>query len=164
MQKSRLATLIGVVFMVLVIAAAAAAAGYFYIQYQKTQKEIQTIRTDPNAVQKATAEENKKLIAEIGKLIDLPQGEDPTVATITDIDKLKDQPFFNKAKNGDKVLIYTIAKKAILYDANQKKILDVAPVNIGSSSAELTSPEPVKRVVTPEVSEPSSSPQTSTAP
>ena len=89
----------------------------------------------PNNPQAAQAEV-KKLVVEVSKLIDLPTGEDPTVATVTDISKLKDQPFFQKAKNGDKVLIYTNARKAILYDPNVKKVIDVAPINIGSNSAQ----------------------------
>lgn len=116
----------------------AGAGGYFYYQYQKTNKELQTIKTDPSTVQKAAEAEVKKLIAEVGKLIQLPEGEDPTVASITDIDKLKDQAFFAKAKNGDKVIIYTNAKKAILYDPAAKKIIDVAPINIGTPSAQAT--------------------------
>jgi hypothetical protein len=128
-------------FLILVLIGAGA-AGYFYYQYQKAQKEIQTIRTDPNAAQKATLEETKRLISEISKLIDLPSDEEPTVATITDVAKLKDQPFFAKAKNGDKVLIYPNAKKAILYDPTTHKILDVAPVNIGTPSAQLATPTP----------------------
>jgi hypothetical protein len=112
------------------------AGGYFYNQYQKTNKELQTIKTDPSTVQKAAKEEVKKLLEEVGKLIALPTGEEPTVATVTDVEKLKDQPFFKDAKNGDKVIIYTQAKKAILYDPNAHKIIDVAPVNIGSDSAQ----------------------------
>lgn len=108
--------------------------GYFYYQTQKNQ----AAKTNPQA---SAQEEVKKLVAEVGKLIELPTGEDPTVATVTDIDKLKDQPFFQKAKNGDKVLIYTNARKAILYDPNVKKVIDVAPINIGSPSAQTTTPE-----------------------
>ncbi len=111
-------------------------AGFFYFQYQKSQKELQSIRTDPSTLQKAAQAETKNLIDEVGRLIALPSGENPTVATITDIEKLKDQPFFKNARNGHKVLIYTNAKKAILYDSAAKKVIDVAPVNIGSSSAQ----------------------------
>lgn len=131
-----LKTIIPVLAIVAVIGLSA--AGYFYNQYQKAQKEIQTIKTDPHTVQKSALEEVKKLVMDVTKLIELPIGEDPTVATVTDVGKLKDQIFFQKAKNGDKVLIYTKAKKAILYDPIAKKIIDVAPVNIGSSSAQTT--------------------------
>lgn len=122
------------IFVVLAIAGAGV-AGYFYWQYTKAQQEIQTIRTDPSMIRQAAQEEVKRLIEKVGQLIELPQGEEPTVATITDIDKLKEQPFFAKAKNGDKVIIYTNAKRAILYDPNTNKIIDVAPVNIGTPSA-----------------------------
>lgn len=105
---------------------------YFYNQSQKSAA---------NSPQAAQAEV-KRLVAEVGKLIELPTGEDPTVATVTDITKLKDQPFFAKAKNGDKVLIYTNARKAILYDPQAKKVIDIAPINIGSQSAQTSSPTP----------------------
>lgn len=103
--------------------------GYFYYQNQKSQ----AAKANPQA---SVQEEVKNVVAKVAKLIELPTGEDPTVATVTDITKLKDQPFFQKAKNGDKVLIYTNAKKAILYDPTLNKVLDVAPINMGSSSAQ----------------------------
>lgn len=111
------------------------AGGYFYYQNQKSQQELHSIRTDPEILRKAAKQETEKIIDEVGRLIALPEGEEPTVATVTDAEKLKDQPFFAKAKNGDKVIIYTQAKKAILYDPAAKKIVDVAPVNIGTASA-----------------------------
>lgn len=70
------------------------------------------------------------LIAEVGKLLALPSDEKPTVATITDVEKLKEQTFFKNAMNNDKVLIYTKAKKAILYRPSEKKIVEVGAVNI----------------------------------
>lgn len=72
---------------------------------------------------------NTNLVAKIGTLIELPAGEEPTIATVTDKTKLTDQPFFASAQNGDVVLIYTHAKKAYLYRPGSNKILDVAPVN-----------------------------------
>ncbi len=74
--------------------------------------------------------EAKDVIAQVGKILVLPEGEDPTVATVTNLEKLKDQPFFAKAKLGDRVLIYTGAKKAILYDPIANKIVEVAPLGI----------------------------------
>lgn len=74
------------------------------------------------------------LVAEVKKLIDLPKDEKPTVATVTDIDKVKDQPFFKNAKNGDKVIIYTNAKKAILYRQTEKRIIEVGALNINQQT------------------------------
>lgn len=113
---------------ILVLAVIAGSGYYLYSQNQKPSIQNPA----------STREEVKGLVSEVGKLIDLPKGEDPTVATVTDISKLQDQPFFQKAKNGDKVLIYTNAKKAILYDPLSKKVLDVAPINIGTQSAQTT--------------------------
>ena len=78
-------------------------------------------------------EEVKKVVAQVGKLILLPEGETPTIATVSDPSALKNQAFFADAKKGDKVLIYTNAKKAILYDPVIKKIINVAPVNTGDA-------------------------------
>ncbi len=68
------------------------------------------------------------LVEEVGKLIVLPEGEEPTIATVSDPEKLKDQLFFANAKLGDKVLLYTEAKKAYLYDPVAKKLIEVAPI------------------------------------
>lgn len=70
------------------------------------------------------------LIAEVGKLIELPADERPTVATVTDVEKLKAQPFFQKAQNGDRILVFTNARRAILYRPTEKRIVDVGAVNI----------------------------------
>jgi|SRR3989344_6319278 len=76
-----------------------------------------------------TPPSNTNLVEKIGILIELPAGEEPTIATVTDKTKLSDQAFFAPAQNGDVVLIYTDAKKAYLYRPSTNKILDVAPVN-----------------------------------
>ncbi len=144
----------------IVIIITIAAAGY----YLYTQKPFSSQQNGNNPQQaQQSQEEVNKLVAEVGKLVSLPVGETPTVATVTDISKLKDQPFFQKAKNGDKVLIYSNAKKAILYDPRSKKILDITQINLGTQSAlpdrqagQTASPTPVP-TVTPKAS-PTSAP------
>lgn len=109
--------------LVVAVLAAGGSAYYFY-------NEVSALKNDPN---KIAREDTEKLVAQVGKIIVLPEGETPTIATVSDPEKLKDQPFFAKAKQGDKVLIYTNAKKALLYDVENNKIVEVAPINIGDS-------------------------------
>lgn len=111
---------------VLIVLASSGASFYFYDQYQKTQK----ILNDPTEAAKA---EVKSLIARVGNLIILPN-EEPSIATIVEPEKLKDQPFFAKAAKGDKVIIYTQAKKAILYRPDINKIIETAPITLGPTN------------------------------
>jgi len=110
----------------ILIFASLGAAIFFYIKYQNTLK----ILKDPKESVKL---ESKLLVEKIGKLMELPKGEEPTVATVSDKDKLSNQPFFANAQNGDKVFIYAKGKKAILYRPSTNKIIEVGPVNIGES-------------------------------
>lgn len=80
------------------------------------------------AAQVAAEMETKETVESVGKLIALPDGEQPTVATVSDPAKLKDQAFFAKAQMGDKVLIYTKAKKAYLYRPSKDLLIEVAPI------------------------------------
>lgn len=75
------------------------------------------------------------LLEELGKLINLPSDESPTVATVSDASKLTEQSFFKNAQNGDKVVIYTTARKAILYRPSEKRIVEVGAVNIQQRAA-----------------------------
>lgn len=89
-----------------------------------------TLSQDP---QRQAQQEMSDLVSEVGKLMSLPEGENPTIATVTDPSKLAGQAFFAQAQSGDKVLLYTNAKKAILYSPSEHKILEVAPINIGNA-------------------------------
>lgn len=112
---------------------------YYFYQYQKTQKNV----TNPAV---AGQFELKDTVEKVGRLVELPVDEEPTLATVSDVTKLKNQPFFIKARNGDKVLIYQKAKKAILYRPSTNKIVEYGPISLGS--AEQTSASP-SAAVTP---------------
>ncbi len=96
---------------------------YFYSKYKSAQSALK----DPQA---NTEQETKNLVNAVGRLMELPSDEVPSIATVKDKTKLEDQPFFNKSQNGDKILFYAQAKKAILYRPSVNKIIDVAPINI----------------------------------
>jgi hypothetical protein len=93
---------------------------YFYTKYSAIKE-----RPDLEA-----QKETQSIISMAGELIELPQGEIPTVATISDKEKLKDQTFFKTAANGDILLAYTTAMQAILYRPSTNKIINVAPITI----------------------------------
>ena len=75
--------------------------------------------------------EKEQIIADLKKIIKLPD-EEPQLATVTDIEKVKGQTFFEDAQTGDKVLIFTDAKKAILYRPSEKMIIEVGVVEQGN--------------------------------
>jgi hypothetical protein len=106
-----------------------------FVYYNKTQKPGEVAVEVKASAEQVAADEVKALITEVGYIMLLPTGEQPTVATVSDLAKLKDQVFFNNAKLGDKILIYTNAKKAILYNPTTKKIIEVAPVNVAKDQA-----------------------------
>ncbi len=110
-----------VIALIVILLATTVYFGYKY--YQLTQS--------PQDVAQA---EVKKLVAEVGNLVLLPEGETPTIATVSDPEALKAQPFFAGALKDDKVLIYTTAQKAILYRPSVGKIVQIAPINIGAAN------------------------------
>ncbi len=113
--------------LVLLLAGMSGAAFYFY-------QKASTLKGDQSNPDAAVQKEAADLVARVGKLIILPEGEVPTIATVNDPEKLKDQPFFAKAKVGDKVLLYQNAKKAYLYDPVNNKVLEVAPISLGTET------------------------------
>lgn len=83
--------------------------------------------------QKAAQQELQDTITAVGKLLVLPTNETPTMAVVSDPSKLQNQPFFAHAQKGDKVLIYTLSQKAILYSPTLNKIVEVAPINTANA-------------------------------
>lgn len=121
----------------------------------------------PQGTAQAQAEVNT-IIAKVNKLMVLPD-ETPTVATVTDVNAVKDQPFFAQAQNGDRVLIYQKASEAILYRESENKIIKIGAINFNQATAsatpevQTTSTPKAKLTPTPAATiqvSPSSSPET----
>jgi len=63
---------------------------------------------------------------------------------VQDAEQIRSQPFFAKAQNGQRVILYTNARIAILFDEKANKIINVGAVNVGTPSATIpeVTPEP----------------------
>lgn len=110
--KQRLIIVGGAVLILLF----AATSVFFFWQYKNSRSGDDTVLS-------------RQVIDNVSSLYFVPEGEEPTVAEIKDTSKLKDQPFFEKAQNGDYLLVYQQAKIAIIYRTSAHKLVNVAPVN-----------------------------------
>ena len=91
-------------------------------------------RSDQTNPGLARQKETKVLTDHIGIFMELPLDEQPTLSTVTDQEKLKGQNFFAHAQNGDKLLVYPKAKKAILYRPSTKKVIEVSNLISGENN------------------------------
>jgi hypothetical protein len=123
--------------VVILLLIASGTSYYFYNQYKTTKEALK----NPD---QASRKELEAMVEKVGKITELPEGEAPTLATVSDVSKLNSQTFFQRAQNGDKVLIYTNARKAFLYRPATNKIVEIGPINNeneGSSSAQVAGAE-----------------------
>lgn len=102
----------------------AAVAGFFFWKWQTTKSG-------------SSAEaSSQRIIQKVGALYALPNDEQPTVALVQDKEKLKDQSFFDKAQNGDYLLMFTEAKIALIYREKDNKLINVGPISINSEESQ----------------------------
>lgn len=113
--------IVGVVLFI----ALAGFGGYYFKQYSD-------LKNKPVTADQAAQSERERYIAEIEKLYELPEGEKPTVATVTNkAESIKQYGvFFNKAEKGDITLIYPQAKLAVLYRPSTQKLINVSTVTL----------------------------------
>jgi len=96
------------------------------------------VRVDAPATTELSTEQ---LLAKVGTHIVLPVGETPTIASVVDADKLKqEQAFYRDVQNGDFVLIYPQAQKAFIYRDSTDVLVNVGPVYMNDTA---TTEEPV---------------------
>ncbi len=109
-----------VILFIVIVFALAAGGWWFYQQNKKVTPTNAPLSEVDTLVQKLDAE------------VDLP-AEAPTLAEVTDVSQLSNQHFFDHAKNGDKVLIYLQAGRAVLFRPSSNKIIEVGPVQLVDS-------------------------------
>lgn len=109
----------------------ALAGGLAYMFWQN--KEL----SKPEAQTKLAEQASQSVIDSVSKLIVVPDDK-PTVATITDVDKLREanESFYKNAQNGDMLLLYSTM--AIIYRSSENKIVNVAPVVVNPQTKEST--------------------------
>ena len=121
--------LVKVIGLVLIIALAGVATWSYYNYYQAQQK-LAKLET-PEGQKELAEQETSILMDKIRRHMVLPDDEQPTVATVTDVNVLKEnQPFFKNAENGDKVLVYVKDRKAIIYSPSKDVVVNVGVVAV----------------------------------
>ncbi len=104
---------------------------------------------DPVKLQEAAQKELTTIVDNVRKIMILPNEEIPQVAIIQDVEALKKtQDFFVDAENGDKILVYAQARKAIIYREKTNQIVNVA-LNIGPVTDE-SNATPVQNTPAPQ--------------
>ena len=116
-------------------------AGWLFYNYREVKKEVVRLST-PEGQQAFLDQQTEDTIERIRKHMVLPEDEVPTVVTITDIDLLTEQqPFFNGAQNGDKVLVYAGARKAIIYSPERDIVVNVGTIVADNEDVVVDEPE-----------------------
>lgn len=83
-------------------------------------------------------EANAELMKSVGRLMIVPS-EDPIIATINEAELLrKEQPFYNGVENGDYLIVFPKAQKAIIYSPTKKVIVNSGPFKIDDTPKETT--------------------------
>jgi hypothetical protein len=135
-NKSTPRLIIEGVLVVLVVALGIWAVSLYHDK-KNLQNQVSTLKVNPQSTATKQAEQ---LVSEVGKLMQLPTNETPSVVTVSDAAQAKkSSAFFNNAQDGDKVLLYVKAGEAILYRPSTNKIVLVEPITYNSATASSTS-------------------------
>lgn len=130
--------------IVLVVIASALALGYF-----KALRDIAHLRT-PEGSAGVDRQEVSELLEQVRRLILLPEGEVPLVATVQDAEALiREQSFYLGVRNGNKLLVYGSARKAIIYDPERDILVNVGPVYFDEQAVSPQVPQEPVNVVSP---------------
>ncbi len=97
------------IILAVVTLLAIGAGGYFYIQYQSATNERSA---------------NAKIVERIAQSVELPD-ETPVFITVVEKEKLSNKQLAAKVDNGDVMLIFSKAKRLIIYRPSIAKVADI---------------------------------------
>lgn len=117
---NRAAKIIVTLFVLFVLTLAGAV--YFFLQYQKTQAVV-------GGGDGVSEEEVVRIVGLVSQHVVLPENETPSVALVTNIEELRDQPFFRNAENGYQVLVYQQTGLAVMYDPQRDLVVNMAQIS-----------------------------------
>jgi hypothetical protein len=145
------------ILLFIVVIAAIGLFGWAEAQRRSALQKLQETSAKLEEVQKSTqrngADIANEVLAKVRKHIDIPVNPAPTVATIVDVERLKQaNEFYKAAKNGDHLIITD--KRAILYDPDRDIIIDVVPVVIDKNASPAPSTPAAPPVISPAISTP----------
>lgn len=128
-KKSRKISRLVIVLVVIVIFVLGTGAGYLVFN-RLTEKGVLGKANNPEYVSQIQKKQIENILEDLGELILVTEDEEPTVATILNVEALQKQnpTFYANAKEGDLLIIYS--EKAIIFRRDEKKIINVAPVFI----------------------------------
>jgi hypothetical protein len=118
MAKTSTGKKVVIIFSALLIVGLAGATAYLFMENQDLKDQM-TLTTE---------EKNKRLVAEINEVYDLPE-EDPVVAIVTNPGEFKSQyAAFDNAESGDYLLFFRKARLNVLYRQSEKRVVKTANV------------------------------------
>lgn len=99
------------------------------LRLQEAQsRDSVTVPVDEQSAEQ-NQEEADRIVAQLRKIYSIPEDIDPTVATIVDVETLRERnPFYASAQNGDHLIV--TLERAILYSSEKGQILDVVPIQV----------------------------------
>lgn len=134
----------------LLLAGVSAIAVWEYFQIKELKNEVETAKAATGSVksdafelrqnidamraqmvlaqQESVPQTQTRVLQEIVSLRELPKNETPTIAQVSDITKLAEEPFFSNGENGDYIVVYKKANISILYRPAEKKIINSGTV------------------------------------
>jgi hypothetical protein len=124
-----------VIVTTIVFLVVAAAAGFFAMQFF-------ALKSSPEVTDDETS---RLIINKVEGIYMLPEGQ-PTVAKVQDTEKLNGQAFFEKAENGDYLVIYSEAKLALLYREGANKLVNVGPISVSDTAAQEAASDPAAKI------------------